>query len=401
MNCIEKYIDNRCTGCNCCSAICSNHAISIETNRFGVWYPQIDLDKCTGCGLCTQVCPIYGKKYVNGFIEPVAFAGWNLDEEIRKSSSSGGIFTAIADYMIQEYGTIVYGAAYVKDFLVEHIRINTIDELDKLRGSKYVQSYISKDIYNKLLDDLKAGHRVLFSGTPCQTAAVSKLVSRICARWKENLFTVDVLCHGVPSPKAWEAYLSEICSSKSASLVTINMRDKSFGWHKFHIKINFSDGTIHDESFHEGIWGPAFFTNLFLRDCCYACNFKEKIRQSDISLGDFWGAAREEELRKFDDHDKGTSVILVNSKKGAEIIESVHGCRIEKVQYECLLKGLYVLYKSSEKNYYREKAFRDLDEKPFSEIVIKALNPPFMYRLKRKIKKIMKITFGAVMKRKK
>lgn len=229
---------------------------------------------------------------------------------------------------------------------------------------------------------------MLFSGTPCQTAAINRLVSVAANRWKYNLYIIDVLCHGVPSPKAWEKYLQEVCSANPASLKAVNMRDKSFGWHRFYVKLDFDDGSKHDKSFHEGIWGPSFFRNLFLRECCYDCNFKKKIRQADITLGDFWGAAREDALRKYDDDNKGTSVILINSKKGLDVIKKVQDCWIERISYECLLNGLYVLYKSSDRNYFREKAFSELDKKPYSKIVMEIMHPSLIDRVKRKIWKI-------------
>lgn len=152
MNSIEKYVDIRCTGCNCCSAVCSTGALKIEKNNDGFWYPTISADKCIGCGLCLKVCPVYLGD-VSDFSEPIAYVGWFLDEEIRKDSSSGGIFTAIATHMILNYGAIVYGAAYNDDFTVEHIRLKTIDELKKVRGSKYVHSYVGPEMYRTLIED--------------------------------------------------------------------------------------------------------------------------------------------------------------------------------------------------------------------------------------------------------
>lgn len=162
------------------------------------------------------------------------------------------------------------------------------------------------------------------------------------------------------------------------------MRDKSNGWHRFRVRLKLENGSDYLESFHEGVWGPAFYTNLFLRESCYKCRFKNKVRDADITLGDFWGAAREDSLRKYDDNNKGTSVILVNSAKGKDIINSLQGCHIEEIEYGCLLKGLYVLYKSSERNFFRKWAFQSLSKTHFKEIVEKTVHPSVINKIRRK-----------------
>ncbi len=314
------------------------------------------------------------------FREPVAYAGWILEESIRYNSSSGGIFSALAMEMLKE-GGVVYGAAYTDGLSVRHVRVDSVEDFDQLRGSKYVQSHLG-DAYAGVVTDLRNGKSVLFSGMPCQTAALNGFVD---SSLRAKLWTIDVLCHGVPSQKVWRTYLDGVEKDLGSKVVGCNMRDKSNGWHRFRVRLDLENGGDYTESFHEGVWGPAFYTNLFLRDSCYSCRFKNRVRDADITLGDFWGAAREENLRKYDDGDKGTSVILVNSDKGRELFGKLANCHVEKIPYECLLNGLYVLYKPSDKNYFRTWAFKSLGKMPFKEIVARTMRPGFSDKVKRKI----------------
>ncbi len=363
-NHIENCLDRRCTGCNACVAACPRDAISLKKNKEGFWYPQVDREKCVNCGLCIQGCPVYSGKEIR-FLPPKSYAAWNKDDEVRKKSSSGGLFSSIADQVLRK-GGVVYGAAYGEGCKVGHIRVDSPDRLWRLRSSKYVHSLITKDIYRRVAEDLKE-RRVFFTGTPCQTAGMITYCERMAPDHLDNLLTAEVLCHGVPSPKSWKEYLKEVAGDRK--VVGANMRDKRNGWSKFYVSLTFEDGTEHAESFFDGVWGPSFFSNLFLRESCYECNFKRPTKMADLTLGDFWGAAREDELRKYDDADKGTSVVLVNSEKGEKLLKELENCYLEEIPYDCLKKGLYVLYRSSNRNFHRKWAFKQLGRKPFSEIV--------------------------------
>ena len=382
---MEKRIkaDKCCTGCNACVAFCPEQAIFLKNNEEGFWYPIITEKACVSCGICKKICPVYGEKANRLFNPPIAYAGWNRNEGIRFRSSSGGMFSAIAESIIIR-GGVIYGAAYTDNFSVEHIRVTTSNNISKLRGSKYVQSLITTEVYRQLAQDLFSGSDVLFSGTPCQCAAVKN-------RFKEfpNLITVDVICHGVPSPSCWKVYLDEVC--RKANITDINMREKSCGWNKFHMVITYNNQTIDDRWFNDNSWGKSFVKNLFLRESCYACNFKEYIRCSDISLGDFWEAARGKH-REFDDHDKGTSIILVNSDKGKEIIEHLSGCVIEKIPYDWIPERTYAVLKSSERNINRKKAFRMLSHgKGFTDTVNMCIYTNFIHKIINKVRKIIRI----------
>ncbi len=281
-------------------------------------------------------------------------------------------------------GGVVYGAAYDQNLGVRHIRVSNVGELDKLRGSKYLQSEIGS-AYKDALDDLEQGLTVLFSGTPCQTAAMNKLANS--RSYQGKLLTVEVLCHGVPSSKVWKTYLSEIATRENSKFTSANMRDKRNGWYRYWLRLSTADGKEYVENFREGTLGKSFASNVFLRESCYRCPFATKIRHADISLGDLWGAAREEELKKYDDHDKGTSVILINSEKGKQLLHNLTDCYYEKIPYECLLKSTYTLYRPSTRNYYRKRAYELLGKRPFDEIVYKACHPSIARRVLRRIQR--------------
>ena len=369
--------DNRCTGCNVCISSCPKDAIVSKINELGFWYPQVDSSLCVDCGICKDKCPVYGEKVNNCFDEPVAYAGWNRDENVRKKSSSGGIFTAIAELVINNKG-VVYGAAYTKEFSVEHIRVETIEDISKVRGSKYVQSYISTEIYRNIEKDLRTGREVLFSGTPCQTAAVNSRFGNY-----KNLLTVDVICHGVPSPYAWQKYLSEI--SRIGKIENINMRDKSHGWNNMHMSVLVGSRKL-DNWFNDSLWGKSFLANLFLRNSCYSCEFKEYKRCSDVSLGDFWDAVRGTHM-EYDDDDKGTSVVLVNSDKGHHILSELKNCYLDNILYEWIPEKTYAVVKSSTVNPNREKAFELLKKGiDFSKVLEKCTQQSFFSKCGHKIK---------------
>lgn len=359
-------IDDRCTGCNICVSLCPADAIALKISDEGFWYPSVNQNKCVECGKCLNGCPVYGGKDEKNFSSPVSYAGWNKDIEEHLNSSSGGVFSLLARAFLEEGGA-VYGAAYSDNFKVEHIRIDAVTELDRLRRSKYVQSYISKELLHSLKKDIDSGKKVLFSGTPCQVAAVNKIYSQC-----DNLLTVDVVCHGVPSPKAWDSYLNEIIS-KHGEIKAINMRKKTSGWKKIFFQTEYSDGLVEESWFNDNVWGESFVKNLFLRKSCYKCEFKENIRCSDISLGDFWEAARGVH-KELDDHDRGTSIILINSEKGKQAFDKLKSkdvCFFKNIPYHWIPKNTYAVTKSSSFNPKRDQAFMLLDAESFSKVIEK------------------------------
>lgn len=368
----------KCTGCNACKAVCKFDAISIISQEDGFWYPHIDESKCTNCGECLRKCPVANTKDSNSYISDI-YAAWNLDEKIRHISSSGGIFSVIAENIIDNGGYVV-GAAFNTNITeVKHIIINKKEDLALLRGSKYLQSYISETIYKKVLELLKNGKCVLFSGTPCQVAGMKRFLQ---IDYKEFI-TVDIICHGVPSPQVWQKYLEYMKKKYLEDIVNAQFRSKNHGWKKYEMELTFKTNH-YSKWFIEDLYGKSFINNMFLRECCYNCIYKSDKREADISLGDFWKAPI-----KYDKDDKGTSLVIINSCKGREIFDEIKN-RIffEEILLEEAYPGNYALYRSSGRFQERERAFEMLKKKDFEQVINYYYGNSLMVRIRRKIHKI-------------
>ena len=371
---IKKLKD--CCGCTACKNICPTKCIEMIRDDEGFYYPHIDSTRCINCSLCEKVCPIINSSKKGDNILK-SYAGYITNEEIRLKSSSGGIFSSLAEYVLSNYG-VVYGAAFNKDFLVEHIRIDNIADLDKLRGSKYVQSQ-KKDIFIKVRDDLKNNVLVLFSGTACEISGLKAFLQKDYI----NLITVDVLCHGVPSEKVWELYLNEYTDE----IKYINFRDKTDGWKAFDMKVLLNNKLIiinHDKD----KFMRFFLSNICLRPSCYDCKFKNLNRDSDITIGDAWGI--ENYLPNLDD-DKGTSVIIVHSSKGELLLENIQNNLIlQEHEIEQLLPPTADSRKSVIMHKKRTKFFKLLNKGSCVNDLYKLIQPSLFTRIKNKIKRIFK-----------
>ncbi len=344
INIIDK-ID--CCGCQACSTICPQKSITMQADSEGFYYPLLNIAGCTECGLCEQACPILSKPTV---AKPgVAYACMNKDATIRQQSSSGGVFTILAESVIAHHG-VVFGAGFDGDFNVVHSWTNRLDGLAIFRGSKYVQSYLG-DSYQQVGDFLKQGVPVLFSGTPCQIAGLRSYLDKDA----EGLICLDIICHGVPSPLVWLKYRSRITNERK--IKTVNFRDKTLGWKRFSLRATYDNAEyIKDLSTDEFMQG--FLQNLYLRPSCYHCNFKTLRRHSDITLADFWGI--ENIIPNFDD-DRGTSLILVNSQKGKALLASVvHKMDYEQVDIDQALLYNSTAIKSVDYNSKRNHFFQEL-----------------------------------------
>ena len=347
-----------CCGCHACASVCARHSITMQEDNEGFLYPVVDTSTCTDCGLCEKVCPVINQDEPRNPLK--VYAAKNRNEEIRRQSSSGGIFTPLAEAVIHD-GGIVFGAKFDKEWNVIHAWTDTIEGIPDFRGSKYVQSTIG-NTYREAREFLKQGRKVLFSGTPCQIAGLRKF---LCKEY-DNLFAVDVVCHGVPSPLVWRKYLEETrenlraerdagkntvsSSLKDLPVITgISFRDKTHGWKKFGFRLRYtaseaaensvSDSAIdhvHDflQPFPENIFMKGFLKNLYLRPSCYACAARSGKSGSDISIADFWGV--QNYYPEFDD-DKGVGLVLVNTNKGRNAYEQINANNIEST-YEQGLK---------------------------------------------------------------
>ena len=303
---------HKCCGCTACVNVCPKNCISMSADREGFLYPVVDFVKCIDCGLCEQVCPVL--RPVKNETEPLVYAAVNNDESVRLQSSSGGIFTLLAESVLDR-GGIVFGACFDQNWNVVHDYTETKEGLAKFRGSKYVQSHVG-NCFIQVKTFLDSGREVLFSGTPCQVAGLKNYLRKPYS----NLFTVDLVCHGVPSPEVWKKYLQETVSRaygiKKKKVVNfgdyisdISFRAKDKGWKNFTVKIIFRNGKIEMMPFFENPYMKAFLSNLSLRPSCYACPVKLHHVQSDISLADFWGV---NEINPELDDDKGCGLVLIN-----------------------------------------------------------------------------------------
>lgn len=239
------------------------------------------------------------------------YAVKHKNETVREASRSGGIFTALSDYVLSS-GGIIYGCVLTENFIAAHIRALTPEQRDRMRGSKYIQSRMG-DSFKNIKQDLEAGRYILFSGTSCQIAGLKGYLGKEYS----NLLCVDVVCHGVPSPKVWQSYLMWQEKKSHSKIDTVDFRNKKdFGWKEHVESIYFKNGQITNSK----IFTTLFYGHSILRPCCYECPYKSVIHPGDITIADYWGI--ENAAPKFDDN-KGVSLVLINSKKGNEVFEAV------------------------------------------------------------------------------
>lgn len=305
-----------CTGCTACAAVCPRDAISMVRNREGFSVPSVDRDKCVHCGICSKTCPILRSREQKPL--PAAFAAWNQKEDVRRDSSSGGAFSALADYVL-EGGGVVYGAALDGRQHLRHIACFRKEDLWRLRGSKYVQSDL-ESVFREVRQCLET-RQVLFTGTPCQ---VDGLYRYLGGR-PENLTTCDLICHGVPSPGVWEDMARYIEKKRGRALQAVRFRNKVEGWKNSHFTAVYDDGTVDTHPLYETEYGRGFGRALFLRPCCYRCPYACMNRPGDFTLGDFWGL-RPDELPE--EQQKGVSLLLVNTSHGSHVFDRLHlSCR--------------------------------------------------------------------------
>lgn len=301
-----------CSGCGLCSVICPKKCVEMVYNAEGFLYPQIDNQKCIHCGLCNRLCPV--NKDYSRTSDAVAYGAFSSDPNIILTSSSGGMFSVLSESILKENG-IVYGAEFVFDFNVKHNRVVSMEGLQKLRGSKYVQSSVH-DQFKNVKEDLNGGKKVLFSGTPCQVAALISYLGRDYP----NLITVDIICHGVPSPRLWDRYLRELESKYNSKIQSVSFRDKSYGWEQFCLKVCFRNNKVYKKRLDEDPYLRLFLQNMTLRKSCYNCKFKTRNRKCDITLADYWGVQNIDTVI----YNKiGTSLLLVHTEKARKLINQV------------------------------------------------------------------------------
>lgn len=301
-----------CTGCGACYNICPKDAIHMEPDPQGFLYPVIDESSCIHCNRCEQVCPKLGTDVQNAR-EPDCYAA-RAQDDVRAVSSSGGMFTLLARWVLAQ-GGVVCGAAMEEDFTVHHVCVSDEEGLAKLRKSKYVQSN-TEHVYREIAGYLKEGRKVLFSGCPCQVAGARKYFGKNA----KNIYYVDILCHGTPSVQMWQDYLHENFNMDEVS--GIEFRNKVMGWRSDRLYIRWKKGSTQVIPREQSAYSEGFQRRLTLRDGCDNCEFGGYQRQGDLTFGDFWGIERSEPSLN---DKKGTSVVFVNNPTGQELLNTISG----------------------------------------------------------------------------
>lgn len=356
-----------CCGCNACGDACRQHAISFKIDIEGFWYPEVDIQKCTDCGLCEKVCPQINIEELkkNDFDTPShTYAAIHKNMKVRWESTSGGAFSALAEVMYAQ-GGYVSGAVYNEDFSVSNFVSNNPTDLARLRSSKYLQSN-AENLYKEIESLLRNGEKVLACGTPCQMAALRSYLRKDYS----NLLIVDFICRGVNSPKVYRSYLDSLERKYGSKVVYVKAKNKELGWRNLTRKVTFANGESYygilmDDDFRRG-----YHTNVFCRPSCYKCEFKGFPRMSDITVADYWGI---EKVDKNLDNNIGTSMILLNSRKGESYFEKA------KYFLECVetplmstFGGNPALFKSIAPAKIDRKAFfEDLSKDGFEAVVKK------------------------------
>ena len=302
---------SHCTGCGACASGCPKDAISMERDKEGFLYPAVHEEACVRCGHCTAVCPALHPREPRPL--PAVFAAWNRDESVRKDSTSGGVFSVLAEYIL-ESGGVVFGAALDGRQHLRHVACFRKEDLWRLRGAKYVQSDLG-DCYREVKRWLQT-KPVLFSGTPCQVDGLYRYLG--CR--PENLTTCDLVCHGVPSPGVWEDMVHSIEKRKGKSLQVVRFRNKVTGWKDSHFTTVYTDGSVDSAPLFATEFGRAFGRALFLRPSCHTCAYTSMNRPGDFTLGDFWGL-RPEELPE--QQERGVSLLLVNTPHGSHLFDQL------------------------------------------------------------------------------
>lgn len=367
-----------CCGCSACAQVCPKKCIKMLADTEGFLYPTVNNALCINCGLCQKACPIINAENKSENVLS-AYAGYVNDDIVRLNSSSGGLFTPLAEYILSRNG-VIYGAAFDSKQHLQHIRVDSEENLYLLRGSKYVQSDINST-YVKAKNDLDNGKAILFTGTACQIAGLKQYLRKDY----NNLFTVDVLCHGVPSPKVWEKYLEEHKKKAGSSVQQTFFRRKNYGWKRFAVELKFSNSTAYLKEFREDSFMKLFLGNICLRPSCHDCKFKALERNSDLTIGDAWGI--NQVMPEFDD-DKGTSVILVHTEKGKELLDSIRDrLVIKQGDVNVMLPSSADSRKSVKEPASRREFFEQINDGKTCDELAKKFFPP-VSRFKKLFRKI-------------
>ena len=362
---IELLHDSMCSGCQACANACMMGAIDMEEDCQGFRYPVINHDKCMECGACDRSCPALKSAELSGVDygdNPSTYALMCNNSLLRDKSSSGGAFSLLSEKILS-LGGYVYGAAFDDNWEVCHRKIDNLQDLKQLQGSKYVQSRIGL-VYQEIKKYLSAGKYVLFSGTPCQCEGLASYLGRKYDR----LYMLDLICHGVPSPLVWRRYVQYRQSQKKGAVITsISFRNKNLSWERYLLEFAFANSSKYREDLHTDVYMRGFLADLYLRKSCYNCLYRKKLRVSDITLADFWGI--QNVMPEMYDG-KGTSLLIVQSSKGQELLKDIDA-KMSPVDFCTAVKYNPSYFQSPKQNDKREEFFSRLTRNEDIESLIK------------------------------
>lgn len=378
-----------CAGCSACAAACPQGCITMESDSEGFRRPSVAAARCVDCGLCTKACPVLNTAGTDQL--PAAFAAKNKEETVRAVSTSGGVFTLLAQQVLEQ-GGVVFGAAYDADFKVEHRMVESAEFLPSLRGAKYAQSDLG-DTFRQVQEQLDRGRQVLFSGTPCQVAGLRAFLGRE----EPNLLLVDLVCHGSPSPAVWERYLSwrseQVADGQRP--VTVNLRSKDTGWSTYSVDIRWPYGRNYMATNREDPYIRAFVGDLCLRPSCHRCSFKGLNRCADFTLGDYWGVW--DQVPAMSDN-KGTSIVLVHTEKAKALWDKLSPAMVVRPVdvRRCMEQNPAALQSAKYDAENRNSFLHRYQDEDFAALVDELLPKPsaandFAHRVAGKLKRFLKI----------
>ena len=372
-----------CCGCSACASVCPKSSISMKRDEEGFLYPYVDKNTCIDCHLCEKVCPFINVEKAPKRHSKV-FAAISKNKEVRLNSSSGGVFSEFAKTVIGK-GGCVYGASFTDGWNVSHICVEHESDISLLCRSKYVQSIID-NTYKEAKKQLLKGRLVLFSGTSCQIAGLKHFLRKDYG----NLITIEILCHGVPSPKVWNLYLKKFLEPHNyniSDIAAISFRDKVQGMTEYEVSVCMKDGKRICHFFYEDAYMNGFLSNLTLRPSCYSCKVKGGGSDSDIVLGDLWNNYQQEPYNDC----QGTNVVLVNTEKGMNLLNMCNLMAADIGDKGINYNKNSGFQKKQFVNPYRKEFFRVLNEENVIELLKRYSEIPLGWRMLRRIKRILKI----------
>lgn len=352
-------IGSRCCGCGACQAVCHHVAIAMKPDHDGFMRPVVDKSICVNCGLCRKVCPLCSPSVPD--LSPECFAFQTNDAQLLAASSSGGAFSELARPVIEDGGCVFGCALSDHDLKPVHIKISSLAGLSRLRGSKYAQSDVG-DTYAECKRELQSGRRVCFSGTPCQIRGLKLYLGKNYP----NLLMIDIICHGVPSPKVLVKYKAEEESKARSVLKRLDFRCKAKSWVSFSMSAGFDDRTCDFiEGIKENLYLRVFLSNLPLRESCFDCPVRNGRSGADITLADFWGV-QDFCPEMFDD--RGTSIVLIHSAMGKVAFEDIRMCgRVREVAFESAVAHNPSYRINAARPDKRDRFFREIDRRPLAD----------------------------------